>query len=121
MQAWAVDQFGGGYTKAKDLTNALDAIRWGADYLVSAHSAPNQFVAVVGNSTLDFNYYGARRLHDPNTSPDSSRPFTLLAPSTFSSCTEHCLLQFQLQCCSSVLERRHALSRHLARKYRARW
>mmetsp|Transcript_6836 Transcript_6836/g.19716 ORF Transcript_6836/g.19716 Transcript_6836/m.19716 type:complete len:804 (+) Transcript_6836:5446-7857(+) len=58
MQAWAVDQFPGGYEKADDLTNALDAIKWGADYLVNAHSAPNQFVAVVGNSTLDFNYYG---------------------------------------------------------------
>ncbi len=30
-------------------------------YLVAAHSAPNQFVAVVGNSTLDFNYYGPVR------------------------------------------------------------
>ncbi len=27
---------------------------------VASHSSPNQFVAVVGNSTLDFNYYGAR-------------------------------------------------------------
>ncbi len=32
-------------------------------YLVAAHSAPNQFVAVVGNSTLDFNYYGPVCLH----------------------------------------------------------
>ncbi len=65
MQAWAVDQFAAGYTKAKDLTNALDAVKWGADYLVSAHSAPNQFVAVVGNSTLDFNYFGASGPHHP--------------------------------------------------------
>lgn len=62
MQAWAVDQFPGGYEKADDLTNALDAIKWGADYLVNAHSAPNQFVAVVGNSTLDFNYYGVHEV-----------------------------------------------------------
>ena len=34
-------------------------------YLVAAHSAPNQFVAVVGNSTLDFNYYGPVRSSIP--------------------------------------------------------
>lgn len=58
MQAWSVNQFSAGFAKADNLENALDAIKWGADYLVNAHSAPNQFVAVVGNSTLDFNYYG---------------------------------------------------------------
>lgn len=58
MQAWSVDQFSAGYVKAGDLQNAIDGIVWGADYLVNAHSAPNQFVAVLGNSTLDFNYYG---------------------------------------------------------------
>lgn len=62
MQAWSVDQFSAGFAKAGNLGNAVDAIKWGADYLVNAHSAPYQFVAVVGNSTLDFNYYGGSLL-----------------------------------------------------------
>ena len=57
MLAFGLDQFSAGYKKAGDLQNGIDAMRWGADYLVNAHSAPNRFVAVVGNSTLDFNYY----------------------------------------------------------------
>ena len=58
MLGWSIDQFAGGFNKAGDLDNALSALRWGADYLVAANSAPNRFVAVVGNDTLDFNYYG---------------------------------------------------------------
>ena len=57
MLGFGLDQFSAGYKKAGDLQNAIDAMRWGADYLVNAHSAPNRFVAVMGNSTLDFNYY----------------------------------------------------------------
>lgn len=37
------------------LAAAIDAIEWGADYLIAAHSRPNRFVAVLGNDTLDFN------------------------------------------------------------------
>ena len=58
MMGFSIDQFAGGFQKAGNLQNSIDAMRWGADYLVKAHSAPNRFVAVVGNSTLDFNYYG---------------------------------------------------------------
>ena len=57
MLGFGLDQFAAGYKKAGDLQNAIDAMRWGADYLVNAHSSPNRFVAVLGNSTLDFNYY----------------------------------------------------------------
>lgn len=45
MLGWSVDSFPAGFTKAGDLDNALAATKWGADYLVAAHSAPNRFVA----------------------------------------------------------------------------
>ena len=45
LLGWSVDSFPGGFTKSGDLANALNATKWGADYLVAAHSAPNQFVA----------------------------------------------------------------------------
>lgn len=61
MLGFSIDQFTSGFEKAGNLQNSIDAMRWGADYLVKAHSAPNRFVAVVGNSTLDFNYYGPVR------------------------------------------------------------
>ena len=57
MLGFGLNQFPGGYSKSGDLQNAIDALTWGADYLVAAHSSPNHFVAVVGNSTLDFAYY----------------------------------------------------------------
>ncbi len=45
MLGWSIDSFPEGFTKSGDLANALNATKWGADYLVAAHSAPNQFVA----------------------------------------------------------------------------
>lgn len=57
MLGFGLNQFPSGYAKSGDLQNAIDALTWGADYLVAAHSSPNHFVAVVGNSTLDFAYY----------------------------------------------------------------
>lgn len=42
----------------------IDAVQWGVDYLVKAHSAPNRFVAVLGNDTLDFAYYGSVERYD---------------------------------------------------------
>lgn len=56
--------FPNGYKKAGDMGNVLDNIGWGADYLMAAHSKPDRFVAVLGNSTLDFNYYGAVEDYD---------------------------------------------------------
>lgn len=58
MLGFSIDQFAAGFEKGGDLQNAIDEMRWGADYLVSAHSAPNRFVAVVGNYTIDFQYFG---------------------------------------------------------------
>jgi hypothetical protein len=57
-------QFPTGFKKSGDLQNAIDAIEWGADYLMAAHSKPDRFVAVLGNDTLDFDYYGSVERYD---------------------------------------------------------
>ena len=57
--AWGAASFAAGYAKANETAEVNDAIKWGADYLVSAWNPKlSTFVAVVGNNTLDFNYYG---------------------------------------------------------------
>ncbi|GMH40067.1 hypothetical protein BSKO_07971 [Bryopsis sp. KO-2023] len=56
--AWSVKDFPEGFKKTGDLDNALSYIRWGAEFLISSHSAPNRIVAMFGNSTHDFNYFG---------------------------------------------------------------
>lgn len=56
--------FSEGFRKAGDLTNAIDAIEWGVDYLLKAHSKSDRFVAVLGNDTLDFDYYGSVERYD---------------------------------------------------------
>lgn len=42
-----------------------DLIKWGADFLVSSWNSQQQgFVAVLGNNSLDFNYYGPVEEYD---------------------------------------------------------
>lgn len=38
--------------QVKELDAALEAIRWGMDYLLNCHSAPFQFVAMFGSSEV---------------------------------------------------------------------
>lgn len=57
--AWAFQSFEAGFERTQTSEEAQALIRWGADYLVSAWNPDNQaFVAVVGDNTTDFNYYG---------------------------------------------------------------
>jgi hypothetical protein len=56
--------FANGYRKANDLGNLVKAVDWGVAYLVKAHSRPDRFVAVLGNDTLDFDYYNSVERYD---------------------------------------------------------
>ncbi|KAK9823053.1 hypothetical protein WJX81_004364 [Elliptochloris bilobata] len=56
--AWTVVDFQQGLSKAGQLDEALAALRWGASYLMACHPQPNVFMAVQGNHSLDFEYYG---------------------------------------------------------------
>ncbi|KAG2398262.1 Endoglucanase 4 [Vigna angularis] len=51
MLAWSVVEFGD--LMGSELKNALDAIRWGTDYLMKATNIPNMVVAQVGEPYAD--------------------------------------------------------------------
>lgn len=56
--AWSVIDFKEGFKKTGDYEDALALVKWGAEFLISSHSQPNRIVAMFGNSTHDFNYFG---------------------------------------------------------------
>lgn len=41
LLAWGMIEFEEGYRDAQEWSNALDNLKWGADYIVKTHSAPN--------------------------------------------------------------------------------
>ncbi|XP_047979270.1 endoglucanase 12-like [Salvia hispanica] len=48
MLAWSVVQFGPQLEARKELWNALNAIKWGTDYMIKAHPEPNVLYGQVG-------------------------------------------------------------------------
>ncbi|XP_028797241.1 endoglucanase 4-like [Neltuma alba] len=65
MLAWSVIEFGE-FMGVSDLKYALDAIRWGTDYLMKATSVPGIVFAVVGDPNADHNCW--ERPEDMDTS-----------------------------------------------------
>ncbi|CAI7934347.1 unnamed protein product [Closterium sp. NIES-54] len=51
--AWGVVEYGSQLEAQGQLQYALDAVRWGADYFVSAHPEPNVLYAQVGDGVSD--------------------------------------------------------------------
>lgn len=57
--AWGLYSFASGYDRTQNTAHVKDLIKHGADFLVSSwNSGAQAFVAVLGNNSLDFNYYG---------------------------------------------------------------
>ena len=57
--AWGATAFAAGYQRTNTTGQVNDLIKWGADFLVAAwNSSAQGFVAVMGNNSQDFNYYG---------------------------------------------------------------
>ena len=42
MLSWAVVEYGRGLQQQGQLHYALDAVKWGSDYLIKAHTKPNE-------------------------------------------------------------------------------
>ncbi|KAH7525254.1 hypothetical protein FEM48_Zijuj06G0205600 [Ziziphus jujuba var. spinosa] len=53
MLSWSAVEFGSQLEAKKELSNALDAIKWGTDYLIKAHPEPNMFYGQVGDGESD--------------------------------------------------------------------
>ncbi|KAM3685656.1 hypothetical protein ACB098_11G137800 [Castanea mollissima] len=53
MLSWSTIEFQAQLEAKKELSNALDAIKWGTDYLIKAHPEPNVLYAQVGDGDSD--------------------------------------------------------------------
>jgi hypothetical protein len=58
MLAWGAIESPTGYTKAGQLDEIKDNLRWVNDYFVKAHTAPNELYVQVGNGTDDHKWWG---------------------------------------------------------------
>ncbi|CAN6562419.1 unnamed protein product [Malus baccata var. baccata] len=53
MLSWSTLEFTKQLEAKDELSNALDAIKWGTDYLINAHTAPNVLYGEVGDGDSD--------------------------------------------------------------------
>lgn len=48
MLSWGVIEYGEEIARAREFEHALEAIKWGTDYFIKAHTSPNVLWAEVG-------------------------------------------------------------------------
>lgn len=53
MLSWSTVEFGTQLEAKNELSNALEAIKWGTDYLIKAHPEPNVLFGEVGDGDSD--------------------------------------------------------------------
>jgi hypothetical protein len=66
LLSWGVIEYGAGVSAAGELRHALQAIKWGTDYFVKAHTAPTELWTQVGDGDSD--HYCWQRPEDMTTS-----------------------------------------------------
>nr|GMC85663.1 endoglucanase 11 [Ipomoea batatas] len=66
MLSWGVIEYGAEIAGAGELEHALEAIKWGTDYFIKAHTSPNVLWAEVGDGDTD--HYCWQRAEDMTTS-----------------------------------------------------
>ncbi len=82
LLAWGGIEFPSGYEKSGQRGYLLDAVRWGDDWLMKAHAAPDVFYGQVGRGDLDHAYWGApetMQMPRPSFKVDADHPGTELA------------------------------------------
>ena len=65
--AWAISEFKAVFEQSMLLDNALDAIKWGADFFIKCHPQPNEFYFQVGDGHLDHKYWVPAEIIDQVT------------------------------------------------------
>ncbi|OMO88856.1 Six-hairpin glycosidase-like protein [Corchorus capsularis] len=66
MLSWGIIEFGDQIANAGELEHALEAMKWGTDYFIKAHTSPNVLWAEVGDGDTD--HYCWQRPEDMTTS-----------------------------------------------------
>jgi endoglucanase len=71
MLAWGVVDYPAGYSAAGQSASALENLRWGDDYILSAYTGPTTFYGQVANPSTDHQYWGPAETN-PTTRPSSA-------------------------------------------------
>ncbi|XP_058201053.1 endoglucanase 6-like [Rhododendron vialii] len=71
MMSWSVVEYGTQISGSGELGHAMDAIKWGTDYLIKAHTEPNVLYGEVGDGDTD--HYCWQRPEDMTTSRQAYR------------------------------------------------
>lgn len=71
MMSWSVIEYGGQMASSGELGHAMDAIKWGTDYLIKAHPQPYVLYGEVGDGNTD--HYCWQRPEDMTTSRSAYR------------------------------------------------
>lgn len=58
LLGWGAVEYRSAYQASGQLPYILDAIKWGTDYILKAHTAPNEFWGQVGLGDVDHAYWG---------------------------------------------------------------
>jgi endoglucanase len=58
MLAWGLIDYGAGYSESGQTQSALENLRWGDDYILSAFTGPTTFYGQVANPSTDHQYWG---------------------------------------------------------------
>ena len=86
MLSWGVVEYGDAYEQSGQLDEALEAIKWGTDYIIKAHITDNQgtleFWGQVGDGFVDHSYWGPAEemtMNRPSFKIDRQNPGSDLA------------------------------------------
>ena len=86
MLSWGVVEYGDAYEQSGQLDEALEAIKWGTDYIIKAHITDNQgtleFWGQVGDGFVDHSYWGPAEemtMNRPSFKIDRENPGSDLA------------------------------------------
>ncbi len=62
LLGWGAIEYYDAYAQSGQLPYILDAVKWGTDYILKAHTAPNEFWGQVGDGNTDHDFWGAPEL-----------------------------------------------------------
>ncbi|CAH1453590.1 unnamed protein product [Lactuca virosa] len=71
MMSWSIMEYGNQMGAGGELSHAMDAVKWGTDYLIKAHPEPHVLYGEVGDGNTD--HYCWQRPEDMTTSRNAYR------------------------------------------------
>ena len=69
LMAWSGIEFEDGFTRANQMDELLDTLRWHADWCIAAHPEPNVFCGQIGQGGPSHAFWGPAEIHTQATGP----------------------------------------------------